>query len=59
MSVGYGDISANNNRERLFALVTMVRYVPSTKTSDVVSRFTIHRQANVGHLASLLYCDIY
>lgn len=24
MSVGYGDISANNNRERMFALVTMV-----------------------------------
>ncbi|CAN0554306.1 unnamed protein product, partial [Laminaria digitata] len=24
MSVGYGDISANNNRERLFALGTMV-----------------------------------
>lgn len=24
MSVGYGDISADNNRERMFALVTMV-----------------------------------
>ncbi|CAN0174432.1 unnamed protein product [Hapterophycus canaliculatus] len=24
MSVGYGDIPANNNRERMFALVTMV-----------------------------------
>lgn len=35
MSVGYGDISANNNHERMFALGTMVS-IDLTKDERIV-----------------------
>eukprot|EP00752_Nemacystus_decipiens_P018412 g16511.t1 len=39
MSVGYGDISADNNRERMFALVTMV--IGSTAFGFIIAMVTV------------------
>lgn len=57
MSVGYGDISANNKPERLFALITMVRMIRARKQRTV--RLVPRRSATFHDMYCLLQSSLF